>query len=418
MPRGTNKTAKPNQTIGQLIAAEEQRQRSGLELIASENYPSKAVLSAVGSILSDKYAEGYPGKRYYAGTEVIDQVEQLAIDHVKKLFGAEHANVQPYSGSPANMAVYYGLLEFGDTILGMSLTAGGHLTHGHKVNFSGRAYKAESYGVDPKTGLIDYDEVERIAKQVKPKLLVSGATAYPRIIDWKRMQSIAQSVGALHMVDMSHVAGLVAAGVVPNPVPFADVVTSTTHKTLRGPRGAIILCRAKFAKQIDRAVFPGLQGGPHENAIAGIAVALEEANTAEFKKYAQAVVANAKALGEALTARGFSLATGGTDTHLILVDLSNKKITGAEAENALAAIGITVNKNTVPGERRSAFDPSGIRIGTPAITTRGATQKDMAMIAEWINAGISSAQDAKKLDAIHTQVKAFATKMPLPGADN
>ncbi|MFO0704530.1 MAG: serine hydroxymethyltransferase [Candidatus Andersenbacteria bacterium] len=401
--------------IEKLITAEEQRQREGIELIASENYPSKAVLSAVGSILSAKYAEGYPGKRYYAGNEVIDQIEQLAIDRAKKLFGAEHANVQPYSGSPANLAVYVGLLKPGDTLLGMSLAEGGHLTHGHTVNASGKLFAAHQYGVDPKTGLLDYDQVADLAKKVNPKLLISGATAYPRIIDYKKMQAIAQSVGAYHMVDMSHVAGLVAGGAHPNPVPHADVVTSTTHKTLRGPRGAIILCRTAVAKAIDRSVFPGLQGGPHENTIAGIAIALHEAAQPAFKKYAQQVLDNAQVLAKALAAKGFDLVTGGTDTHLILLDLTNKKMSGAEAEAALSAVGITANKNTVPGEKRSALDPSGLRLGTPAITSRGATTTHMQTIAVWISAALTQPADPTALKKIRAEVKAFAKSLPLPG---
>ncbi|MFH0830777.1 MAG: serine hydroxymethyltransferase [Parcubacteria group bacterium] len=403
--------------ITRLIKAEEQRQREGLELIASENYPSKAVLNAVGSILGDKYAEGYPGKRYYGGNEVIDQVEQLAIDRAKKLFGAEHANVQPYSGSPANLAVYLGLAGPGQTILGLQLTHGGHLTHGHKVSASSKFFRAVQYGVEAKTGLIDYAALEQLAKSEKPKIIITGATAYPRIIDWQRVAAIAKSVGAYHVADMSHVAGLVAAGIHPSPVPHADVVTTTTHKTLRGPRAALILCRAEFAKQIDKAVFPGLQGGPHENTIAGVAVALNEAMQPDFKRYAEQVVANAQTLAQKLQERGFYLVSGGTDTHLLLVDLRNKKISGAEAETALSAAGITTNKNTIPGDPRKPMDPSGVRLGTAAITSRGATLKDMALVAEWIAAAIAASQDQKKLVLIRAEVRSFAQKMPLPGVD-
>ncbi len=403
--------------IADLIKAEEKRQREGLTLIASENYPSRAVLDALGSILSAKYAEGYPGKRYYGGNQNIDKIENMAIHRAKQVFGADRANVQPYSGSPANIAVYLGLLALGDTLLGMRLSAGGHLTHGHKVSFSGRGFNATSYGVDPKTGLIDYDEVKKIAQEVKPKILVSGATAYPRKIEFDAMQSIAQSVGAAHLADISHIAGLVVAGVHESPLPFTDVVMTTTHKTLRGPRGAIIMAQQPdLAEKIDRAVFPGLQGGPHENNIAGIAVALKEAFAKDFGSYIRQVVDNAKVLAEHLMEdHGFDLVTGGTDNHLILIDLSNKGITGREAEEILGGAGITVNKNTIPGERRSPLDPSGIRIGTPAITSRGATATDMVKIARWIARALGSGKSSAKINKIRAEVRDFASELKLPG---
>ncbi|MDP2587712.1 MAG: serine hydroxymethyltransferase [bacterium] len=404
--------------ISDLIAAETTRQREGLEMIASENYPNRTVLNALGSIASAKYAEGYPGKRYYAGNEIIDKIEQLAIDRAKKLFGAEHVNVQPYSGSPSNLAVYVGLLELGDTIMGLSLTHGGHLTHGHKVSFTGKAFNAVQYEVNADTGLIDYRAVAALARAAKPKLIISGTTAYPRIVDWQKMQAISQEVGALHMVDMSHVAGLVAAGVVPNPVPYADVVTTTTHKTLRGPRGAMILCKAEHAKAIDRAVFPGLQGGPHENTIAAIAVALHQAAQPDFKEYGRQVVANARALAEHLQKDfGYKLVSGGTDTHLLLVDLTNKGISGSQAEDALSRVSITVNKNTIPGETRSPMDPSGIRIGLAALTSRGVVQGDMQKIADWINTALSG-DSASELDQVRGEVQSFAKGLPLPGVDS
>lgn len=412
------KLALRDSEIGKLIERETARQRSGLELIASENYPSRAVLEAVGSILSAKYAEGYPGKRYYGGNEIIDDVERLAIARAKKVFGAAHVNVQPYSGSPANLAVYMALLKPGETILGMSLAAGGHLTHGHAVSASGKFFTSVQYGVDEKNGKIDYAAVKKMAEKVRPKILVSGTTAYPRLVDFKKMQEIAKGVGAIHMADVSHTAGLIAGGVVPNPVAICDVVTMTTHKTLRGPRGALIFCRPDLAKAIDRAVFPGLQGGPHENTIAGIAVALKEAGEIEFADYARHTVENAKELADHLVEDyGFDLVTGGTDTHLLLIDLRNKNISGQQAETALSAAGITVNKNTVPGETRSPFDPSGIRIGTPAITSRGVRAKDTKKIAGWIDAAITGHENARALAKIKSEVTDFASALPLPGVD-
>jgi glycine hydroxymethyltransferase len=388
---------------------ETRRINHGLELIPSENFPSKAVLRAMDSVFNNKYAEGYPGKRYYGGNEFIDKVENLAIARAKKLFGCEHVNVQPYSGSPANIAVYFALMNFGDTLMGMSLAQGGHLTHGHKVNFSGRAYKAAQYGVDPKTHLIDYDEVRRLALQEKPKVIVSGATAYPREFDFKAFHEIAEECGAVSMADIAHIAGLIVGGVHKSPFPFTDVVTTTTHKTLRGPRGAIIMCRQKFAEAIDRAVFPGMQGGPHEHVIAAKAVAFREAMKPEFKDYAKQIVKNAKVLADTLMSEGFVLISGGTDNHLILVDLRDKNITGKEAETALDKAGITVNKNMIPYDPRSPFDPSGIRLGTPAITTRGMKEGEMKEIGKLISKAIAHHQDEAALKKVREEVKELCT---------
>ncbi|MFH0973164.1 MAG: serine hydroxymethyltransferase, partial [Candidatus Micrarchaeota archaeon] len=348
--------------IAAAIEKEFERQATVLELIPSENVVSGAVLEALGSVLTNKYSEGYPHKRYYGGNEFIDIVEDIAIERAKKLFGAEHVNVQPYSGSPANMAVYFALLEPGDKLMGMSLAMGGHLTHGHPVNFSGKLYKPVHYGVDKETELIDYDVVRKLALAEKPKIIVSGATAYPRLFDFKRFAEIAEECGAYSMADIAHIAGLIAAGVHPSPFPFTDVVTTTTHKTLRGPRGAMIMCKQAFAERIDKAVFPGLQGGPHEHAIAGKAVAFAEAAKPEFKEYAKQIVKNAKALADELNALGFRLVSGGTDNHLILIDLTPKNVTGKQAEAALDKAHITVNKNMIPFDSRKPFDPSGIRI--------------------------------------------------------
>lgn len=403
-----------------LIEEEKARERDGLELIPSENYASPAVLEAMGSILTNKYAEGYPGKRYYGGNVWIDEVERLAQTRALKLFGLdpeEYAvNVQPYSGSPANIAVYFALAEFGDTIMGLALTQGGHLTHGHKVNFSGKAFKVVSYHVREKDEFLDYDEIRRLAKETKPKIIVSGATAYPRVIDFKKFQEIAGEVGAIHMADISHIAGLIAAGAHPSPFPFTDVVTTTTHKTLRGPRGAIIFSKKEYAAAIDKAVFPGLQGGPHEHIIAAKAVCFYEAMKPSFKKYGEQIVKNAKTFAEALTAHGFRLVTGGTDNHLILVDLSNKDITGKRAQELLDEAGITVNKNTIPHETRSPFDPSGIRLGTPAVTTRGMKEKEMKQIAAWIEEALRL-RDAATLARIKKEVTALARKFPVPGIE-
>ncbi|MCS6902756.1 MAG: serine hydroxymethyltransferase [Candidatus Bipolaricaulota bacterium] len=366
------------------IQKELERQRYSLELIASENFPSLAVLEAQGSVLTNKYAEGYPGRRYYGGCEWVDVVEELAIERMKKLFGAEHANVQPHSGTQANLAVYFAVLTPGDTILSMKLAHGGHLSHGHTVSVSGKLFQIVQYGVSRETELIDYDEVERLALTHKPKLIVCGASAYPRTIDFQRFREIADSVGAHLMVDMAHIAGLIAAGVHPSPIPWADFVTTTTHKTLRGPRGGAILCRARFAEIIDKSVFPGGQGGPLMHVIAAKAVACQEALQPEFKRYQQRVVENARALARALAERGFRLVAGGTDTHLVLVDLTKQKITGAEAERQLESAGITVNKNAIPYDPLKPTLTSGIRLGTPAVTTRGMGIAEMERIAEII----------------------------------
>lgn len=376
--------------IYDLIQDELDRQQNGIELIASENFTSKAVMEAMGSYLTNKYAEGYPNKRYYGGCHVVDKVESLAIERVKELFGAEHANVQPHSGSQANMAVYMAMLEPGDTVLGMDLNDGGHLTHGSPVNFSGKLFNFVSYGVDKETERIDYEKVREIALESKPKLIVAGASAYSRYIDFKKFREIADEVNAYFMVDMAHIAGLVAAGCHPSPIPYADFVTSTTHKTLRGPRGGLILCKEEFAKKIDKTIFPGTQGGPLIHTIAGKAVCFKEAMQPEFRTYARNVVENCAVLSEALISYGFNIISGGTDNHLILVDLSNKDITGKDAEHLLDEIGITVNKNTIPNETKSPFITSGIRIGTAAVTTRGFNIEDMLDIASIINDALSN----------------------------
>lgn len=391
------------------IQSELQRQQNTLELIASENFVSQAVLEATGSVLTNKYAEGYSGKRYYGGCANIDKVESLAIERVKKLFGAEHANVQPHCGANANLAVYFAILKPGDKVLGMSLSNGGHLTHGSPVNISGAFFDFASYGVD-ENGFIDYDNVLEIAKKEKPKLIVAGASAYPRIIDFAKFREIADQVGAYLMVDMAHIAGLIIAGLHPSPVPYADFVTSTTHKTLRGARGGLILCKEKYAKMIDKAVFPGTQGGPLEHVIAGKAVAFKEALSPEFKEYQIQIVKNAKALAEALKKYGFDLVSGGTDNHLMLLDLTNKNISGKEYEGILEEIGITVNKNTIPNETRSPFITSGIRIGTPNITTRGMKEEQMEQIAYIMSRILSNPEEKEQLKA---QVSALARQFPI-----
>lgn len=378
------------------IKKEEVRQHDGLELIASENYVSQAVLEAMGSCFTNKYAEGYPKKRYYGGCENIDVVEQLAIDRLKKIYGCEHANVQPHSGANANLAVYYAMLKPHDTILGMNLSDGGHLTHGSKANISGKYFNSVLYGVDKNTGEINYEEVRKIAKECKPKMIVAGASAYPRVIDFKKFREIADEVGAYLMVDMAHIAGLVAAGVHPSPVPYADFVTSTTHKTLRGPRGGIILCKAEFKEKIDKAVFPGTQGGPLEHVIAGKAVCFKEALSPSFKKYQEQVVKNAKVLADELLKHGIKLVSNGTDNHLMLLDLSDRDITGLELETLLQKAHITTNKNTVPNEKRNPFIASGLRIGTPAVTSRGMKEKEMVKIAGFIADIINNKQRAVK----------------------
>ncbi|KGN03451.1 serine hydroxymethyltransferase [Clostridium novyi A str. 4570] len=371
--------------IFNIIQLENNRQNNTIELIASENFASKSVMEAMGSQLTNKYAEGYPSKRYYGGCEEVDKIESLAIERLKKIFGCEHANVQPHSGSQANMAVYLSVLEPGDTIMGMNLSHGGHLTHGSPVNFSGRLFNFVAYGVNKETELIDYDEVRSLALQHKPKMIVAGASAYSRVIDFKRLKEICDEIGAYFMVDMAHIAGLIAAGYHPSPVPYADFVTTTTHKTLRGPRGGAILCKEKYAKQVDKAIFPGIQGGPLMHVIAAKAVCFGEALKDDYKKYIEQVVKNAKVLEEELKKYDFKLVSGGTDNHLLLIDLTNKDITGKDAEKLLDSIGITVNKNTIPFETKSPFVTSGIRIGTPAVTTRGFKEEEMKEIAYLIN---------------------------------
>ena len=404
-------TLKRDEALFELIALEEKRQREGLELIASENFVSKQVREAVGSVLTNKYAEGYPGARYYGGCEGIDRVESLAIERAKALFGAAWANVQPHSGSQANMAVYMALMEPGDTLMGMDLAAGGHLTHGSRVNFSGKLYKVVSYGVRPDTELIDLEEVRRLALEHRPKVIVAGASAYPRFWDFKAFREIADEVGAYLVVDMDHLAGLVAAGLHPNPLPYAHVVTSTTHKTLRGPRGGLILSNdPELGKRIDKLIFPGIQGGPLEHVIAGKAVAFFEALQPEFKEYSRLVVENAKRLAEELARRGYRIVTGGTDNHLFLVDLRPKGLTGKEAEERLDAVGITVNKNAIPFDPKPPRVTSGIRIGTPAITTRGFTPEEMPLVAELIDRALLEGPS----EALREEVRRLALAHPMP----
>ncbi len=396
------------------ITAEEHRQREELELIASENYTSAAVMEAVGSVLTNKYAEGLPGKRYYGGCQHVDSAERLAIDRAKKLFGAEHANVQPHSGASANQAVYYAALEHGDPVLAMDLAQGGHLTHGMKLNYSGRWYPTVGYGVDPKTERLDYDQIAKLAREHKPKLILAGASAYSRIIDFDRMAEIAKEIGAVFFVDMAHIAGLVAGGHHPSPVPVADFVTTTTHKTLRGPRGGIVMCKEAWAKKVDSAVFPGLQGGPLMHVIAGKAVCFGEALRADFQAYGAQVIANAKTLGEELTRAGFRLVSGGTDNHLILIDMGSKGLTGKIAEAALGRAGLTVNKNLIPFDTRKPLDPSGIRMGTPALTTRGMREDAMKQIAAWIVEVLASPEDTHVADRVHASIKEFVKDYPVP----
>ena len=399
--------------IAKVIEQEVARQEYSLEFIASENFVSEAVLEVQGSVLTNKYAEGYPGKRYYGGCEFVDVAEQLAIDRAKELFGAEHANVQAHSGSQANMAVYMATCAPGDTVLGMNLAHGGHLTHGSPVNFSGKLYNIVAYGVKADTGTIDYEEVSRLAHEHRPRLIVVGASAYPREIDFPAFRRIADEVGALVMVDMAHIAGLVAAGVHPSPVPYADFVTSTTHKTLRGPRGGLILCSEEWSKKINSLIFPGIQGGPLMHVIAAKAVAFKEALQPEFKTYAAQVVSNAKALAAGLVARGYNLVSGGTDNHLMLVDFSGTDITGKVAEATLEHAGITVNKNAVPFDTRSPFVTSGIRLGTPATTTRGLTEKEMEQVAGWIDQALKNSENPDVLAEIRAEVKQLCQQFPL-----
>ena len=403
--------------IAGLIAGEERRQREKVRLIASENYVSRAVLEASASVLTNKYSEGYPRRRFYEGQQFVDPIEECAIERAKRLFGAEHANVQPYSGSPANLAVYLAFLKPGDVILGLALPHGGHLTHGSPASISGKYFKAVSYELDPATGRLDYGRIRALALEHRPKILVAGHSAHPRILDFEKFRAIADEAGALLMVDMAHFAGLVAGGVHPSPVPYADVVTTTTHKTLRGPRGAMILCKAAHAKAVDRAVFPGLQGGPHNHTTAAIAVALHEALQPAFKDYAAAVVANAARLAADLSARGFELVSGGTDNHLILMDLSRRGVPGKAAARALDNAGLVLNCNTVPGETRKAGDPSGIRLGTPAVTSRGFGPAEMSRIAEWIDQVLARPDDQALQARVAAQAKALCAGFPAPGLD-
>lgn len=398
--------------VGDAMQLEFERQQRNIELIASENIVSPAVMAAMGSVLTNKYAEGYPGKRYYGGCQCVDIVEELARERVCRLFGAEHANVQPHSGAQANLAVYFALLQPGDTVLGMSLAEGGHLTHGSPVNMSGSLYHFVPYGVDEQTGLIDYDKLMELAMETKPKLIVGGASAYPRVIDFRKFREIADACGALLMVDMAHIAGLVAAGVHPNPVPYADVVTSTTHKTLRGPRGGLILCKEQYAKAIDKAIFPGTQGGPLMHVIAAKAVCFGEALQPSFREYGQRVVENCQTLAQALLDKGVKLVSGGTDNHLLLMDLSDLELTGKELEHRLDEVYITANKNTVPGEKRSPFTTSGVRLGTAAVTTRGFGKEEMEQIAACITEAMRDDFDGR-VPLIRAQVEQICRKFPL-----
>jgi glycine hydroxymethyltransferase len=400
------------------LEKEKKRQLEGLELIASENYVSEDVLACMGSILTNKYSEGYVGKRYYKGNRYVDEIEKLAIERAQELFGAEHVNVQPYSGSPANLAVHFALLEPGDRTLGMSLDAGGHLTHGFKVSISGKYYNSASYGVDD-NGYIDYDEVRKLAKEHKPKLIWAGFSAYSRIVDWSEFRKIADEVGAFLVADIAHVAGLVAAGEYPSPIGIADVVTTTTHKTLRGPRGAMIMSKEELGERIDKAVFPGLQGGPHNHITAAIAVALKEASTKEFKEYSKQVIKNAKILSKELMKRGYKIVSKGTDNHLFLVDLSNseglKDLGGEKASTLLEEANITLNKNAIPNDPRKPWDPSGLRIGTPALTTRGMKEEEMVKVAEYIDTVLKNREDKSVIKRVKKDVKQFASKFPIPG---
>ncbi len=401
--------------VAGLIEAEERRERDKIRLIPSENYVSHAVLAATGSVLTNKYSEGYAGKRYYEGQQLIDPIETLAIDRAKELFGAEHANVQPYSGSPCNLAVYLAFAKPGDTIMGMALPSGGHLTHGWNVSITGKWFRPVQYGVRRDTGRIDYDEVRDLARKERPKIIWAGGTAVPRIIDFEVFGEIAREVGAIFAADVAHIAGLIAGGAHPSPVPMADVVTTTTHKTLRGPRGAMFVSKAEHAQPLDKAVFPGLQGGPHNHTTAAIAVALKEAALPAFRDYAHQIVGNAKALAAGLSDRGFDLVSGGTDNHLILIDLTNKGVAGKVAAKALDRAGIELNYNTVPFDPRKPFDPSGVRIGTPAVTSRGMREPEMAEIAAWIDKVVSAPDDEGLADQIAGEIREVCARFPAPG---
>lgn len=413
LKRMSRSLAETDPEVARALRAEVRRQATGLELIASENFVSEAVMEAMGSVFTNKYAEGYPKKRYYGGCENVDTVEQLAIDRAKQLFGAEHANVQPHSGTQANIGVYMTALEPGATVLGMNLAHGGHLTHGHPLNFSGKTYKFVAYGVTRETEIIDYDEIERLAQEHHPKMIVAGASAYSRIIDFARISKIAKAVNALFFVDMAHIAGLVAAGVHPSPVPHADFVSTTTHKTLRGPRGGLILCQEKYAKDLDRIMFPGVQGGPLEHIIAAKAVCLKEAMAPEFTAYQKQVVANAQALAAGLISRGFRIITGGTDNHLMLVDMHSRGITGRDAELALERSGMTVNKNAIPFDPLPPVKAGGIRVGSPAVTTRGMREAEMQKIAGWISEVLTHLGDGAVEARVRGEVAALAAKFPL-----
>jgi glycine hydroxymethyltransferase len=410
---------KTDPDIAELVRAEERRQADSIRLIPSENYVSQAVLEATGTVLTNKYSEGYPGRRYYEGQQIIDQVETIAIERAKALFGAEHANVQPYSGSPANLAVYFAMLQPGDTIMGMALAMGGHLTHGHTVTLSGKWLRSVQYGVRKETGRIDMDEVRALAQQERPKIIVCGGTAIPRTIDFPAFAAIAQEVGAILMADIAHIAGLIAGGAHPTPIGHAPIVTTTTHKTLRGPRGAMILSTAEHAKKIDSAILPGLQGGPHNHTTAGIAVALHEAAQPEFREYAQGVVANAAALADALLERGFELVSGGTDNHLILIDLTNKGVPGKPVAKGLDRAALETNFNAVPFDPRKPFDPSGLRIGTPSVTSRGMGAEEMRKIAAWMDEAVEAVkgEDEATLDRIAGEVREVTKGFPAPGID-
>ncbi len=402
----------------EIIKREEKRQKEGLELIASENYVSLAVLEAMGSVLTNKYSEGYPGKRYYGGNEIIDQAETLAINRAKELFGAEHANVQPLSGSPANMAVYMALLNPGDKVLGFSLDQGGHLSHGHPLNFSGKLYSIIPYFVKKDTEIIDMDEVEEIALREKPKMILAGFSAYSRNMDWKRFKDIADKIGAFTFADIAHVAGLIAGKQLESPVPYFDVVSTTTHKTLRGPRGALIMCKEKFASAVDKAIFPGIQGGPHDHINAAKAVAFGEALRPEFTAYSAQVIKNAKALAYSLQKREYKIVSGGTDNHLMLVDVfGSKQITGKEAEHVLESVNISINKNMIPYDPRKPLDPSGIRLGTPALTTRGLVEADMETVADFIDRALKNKDNEAELQKIKQHVTEFSLQFPVPGIE-
>lgn len=413
MPVNMDALKNSDPDIHAAIINEIRREREKLVLIASENYSSRAVLEAQGSVFTNKYAEGYPGRRYYGGCEYADVVESLAIERAKSLFGAEHVNVQPHSGTQANMAVYLSMLKPGDKVLGMNLSHGGHLSHGAEVNFSGTIYRSFFYGVERKTGLIDYEKVRKMARRHKPKLIIAGASAYSRIIDFKLLSDIAKEVSAYFLADIAHIAGLVATGLHPSPVPYADFVTTTTHKTLRGPRGGMIMCKTEFAKSIDKMIFPGIQGGPLVHVIAAKAVALKEALSSEFVRYQTQVVKNAKELADALLSKGFNVLSGGTDTHLMLIDVNNKGVTGKEAETALDAAGITLNKNSIPYDKRPAAITSGIRIGTPIVTTRRMKEPEMINIADMILTVIDNIKDTGVIDRVRSKVKALCKEFPV-----